>query len=702
MKIKTVVVALAIAGAFLPLLSQTAPIQGFTLRSSEAQRGLEEKLKSLPRAENSRRNHQILTEDPHVAGTPGGKKVADFIHSEFQRYGIASQLVEYEVLLSYPETVEVQLLRPVEAELANPEEGYEIDKDTSDSRVDPPWHAYAASGDVTGQVVYVNYGRTEDYDWLERRGVEVKGRIALARYFKGYRGGKSLEAEKRGVAALMIYSDPADDGFTQGEVYPHGPWGPASHVQRGANVYDFKVPGDPLTPGWASTPEAKRISVEESEILPKIPTVPLSYGDATQILENLAGDPVPAGWQGGLPYTYHVGPGPAEVRVHLSITRERRKIYDIIGTIEGSEEPEKRVVLSNHHDAWVYGGVDPSSGTATLLELARVFGELSKQGWKPRRTIVLGCWDAEEYTLTGSTEWGEQNAEALRSGAIACLNVDSSVSGSQFSASAVPSLRRFVVEATRAIQDPGGEETVFEKWSRSQERGNIRGYAVKVESQLPVDIGILGSGSDYTVFFNFLGVPSIDMLFDGPYGVYHSQYDDHFWMSRFGDPGFRYSRAMVSLWGLMATRLANADILPFEYDEYARDLGKYADDLEALGGESVDFKPLRASIQEFSAAAAEAQSKIVEMLAAGVSAGDAKRVNRALMQVERDFTRPEGIPGRPWFKHQIYAPLPSYEAETFPGPREALIARDPVVARQQLANLTESIGRAASTLKSLR
>ncbi len=702
MKINSVAVLLAISGAFLPVIGQTNPIQGFTLQSSESQRVLEEKLRTMPRAENSRRNHQILTEDPHVAGTPGGKKVAEFIHSEFQRHGVPSQLVEYEVLLSYPETVEVQLLRPVEADLANPEEGYEVDKDTFDSRVDPPWHAYAASGDVSAQVVYVNYGRAEDYEWLERLGVQVKGRIALARYFKGYRGGKSLEAEKRGVAALIIYSDPADDGFAQGDVFPFGPWGPASHVQRGANVYDFKVPGDPLTPGWASTPGARRISVEESEILPKIPTVPLSYADASQILENLAGDPVPSGWQGGLPHTYHVGPGPAEVRVHLSITREKRKIYDIIGRIEGSEEPERMVILSNHHDAWVYGGVDPSSGTATLLELARVFGELSRQGWKPRRTIVLGCWDAEEYTLTGSTEWGEQNAEALRGGAIACLNVDSSVSGNQFSASAVPSLRRFLVEATREIQDPGGEETVFEKWSRSQESGNIRGYAVKVESRQPVDIGILGSGSDYTVFFNFLGIPSIDMLFDGPYGVYHSQYDDHFWMSRFGDPGFRYNRTMVSLWGLMATRLANADILPFEYEEYARDLAKYANDLETLGGESLDLKPLRGSIQAFGEAAAAAQSQIDRMLAVGVTVEDARRVNQALMMVERDFTRPEGIPGRPWFKHQIYAPLPSYQAETFPGPREALIEKDSDRARRQLANLADSINRAATTLGSLR
>ncbi len=702
MKINSVAVLLAISGAFLPVIGQTNPIQGFTLQSSESQRVLEEKLRTMPRAENSRRNHQILTEDPHVAGTPGGKKVAEFIHSEFQRHGVPSQLVEYEVLLSYPETVEVQLLRPVEADLANPEEGYEVDKDTFDSRVDPPWHAYAASGDVSAQVVYVNYGRAEDYEWLERLGVQVKGRIALARYFKGYRGGKSLEAEKRGVAALIIYSDPADDGFAQGDVFPFGPWGPASHVQRGANVYDFKVPGDPLTPGWASTPGARRISVEESEILPKIPTVPLSYADASQILENLAGDPVPSGWQGGLPHTYHVGPGPAEVRVHLSITREKRKIYDIIGRIEGSEEPERMVILSNHHDAWVYGGVDPSSGTATLLELARVFGELSRQGWKPRRTIVLGCWDAEEYTLTGSTEWGEQNAEALRGGAIACLNVDSSVSGNQFSASAVPSLRRFLVEATRGIQDPGGEETVFEKWSRSQESGNIRGYAVKVESRQPVDIGILGSGSDYTVFFNFLGIPSIDMLFDGPYGVYHSQYDDHFWMSRFGDPGFRYNRTMVSLWGLMATRLANADILPFEYEEYARDLAKYANDLETLGGESLDLKPLRGSIQAFGEAAAAAQSQIDRMLAVGVTVEDARRVNQALMMVERDFTRPEGIPGRPWFKHQIYAPLPSYQAETFPGPREALIEKDSDRARRQLANLADSINRAATTLGSLR
>ncbi len=695
--------AVGVSLSFLFAYSQDPkPIPGFAPGSLAVQRELEGKLKSLPRAENARRNHLRLTEDPHVAGTPGGKAVADFIHSEFKRYGVPVEMVEYDVLLSYPETVDVRMVRPIEVELANPEEGYDGDKDSFDSRVDPPWHAYAASGEVTSQVVYVNYGRAEDYDRLERLGIDVRGKIALARYFKGYRGGKSLEAERRGVAALIIYSDPADDGYVQGDVYPSGPWGPGSHVQRGANVYDFKVPGDPLTPGWASTKGARRIAEEESEILPKIPTLPLSSDDASNILENLAGVAAGAEWQGGLPFTYHLGPGPAEVSVDLEITRERRTIYDIIGRIEGSEEPDQFVILSNHHDAWVYGGVDPSSGTASLLELARVFGQLSAEGWKPRRTLILAAWDAEEYTLTGSTEWGEENAEAMRRGAVACLNVDASTSGGLFSASAVPSLRRFIIDVARDIGDPGGERSVFEKWAASRDGGNIRGYAVNVESRLPVDIGILGSGSDYTVFFNFLGVPSVDMLFDGPYGVYHSQYDNHAWMSRFGDPGFRYHRTMSSLWGVMAVRLANADLLPFDYEEYGRDLALYVKDLEPLAADHLDLKPLRDAVDAFTEAAVQAAQRTEKMLTEGADRARLKKFNEALMKVERDFTVAEGIPGRPWFKHLIYAPLPSYQAETLPGVREALVEKDWTRAERQRDVLVAAVRRAAATLEGIR
>ncbi|UCF36921.1 MAG: M28 family metallopeptidase [Acidobacteriota bacterium] len=676
-------------------------IPGFSLEGSRKQRALEEELQERPRTENSRKFHRILTADPHVAGTPGSKKVADFIYSEFKRFGLEAELVEYDVLLSRPRKVELELIEPEKVKLANPEAGYSVDEDSQDPRVDPPWHAYSASGEVTADVVYVNYGRPEDYDRLEAMGIDVRGKIAIVKYFKGYRGGKSMEAEARGVRALIIYSDPIDDGYVQGDAYPKGPWGPASHVQRGANVYDFKVPGDPLTPGWPSTPEARRIKIEESEILPKIMTIPLSYADATHILENLSGPVVPKGWQGGLPFTYHVGPGPAKVRLELDITRERGTIYDIIGRIEGSEEPEKEIILSNHHDAWVYGAVDPSSGTATMLELARVLGELSAEGWKPKRTIVFGSWDAEEFTLTGSTEWGEQRAERLSKDGVVCLNVDASTSGSTFAASAVPSLREFIISATRDVKDPKAEGSVYDSWVKPSDEANIRGYAVSVESGRPVDIGILGSGSDYTVFFNHLGIPSLDMLFDGPYGVYHSQYDSYYWMEQFGDPGFHYHTAMVTLWGVMATRLANADILPFDYAEYGRDLKLYAEDLAKVAPAGFDLGPLFRSIDTFTASSAQANQRIQAVSRQTFSQELKERINRSLMQVERDFMHPEGIPGRPWFKHLVYAPLPSYEAETFPGIREAIVAGDLERAAEQRDIVAAALKKAAGTLEAI-
>ncbi|MGI8784192.1 MAG: M28 family metallopeptidase [Acidobacteriota bacterium] len=678
--------------------AQQSGITGFTAATSSSQRQIEKTLLEFPSPERCRQYHARLTREPHVAGTPGGKQVADFIYAEFQRAGIPTELVQYDVLLSYPRKVELEMRVPETVRLANPEMAYDAAGDTAHAAIDPPWNAYSASGELTGQIVYANYGNAEDYDQLAKLGIDVRGRIVLARHFQGYRGGKSLEAERRGVAALIFYSDPADDGYIQGDVYPAGPWGPESHVQRGANVYDFKVPGDPLTPGWASTSQARRLALDETEVLPRIPTVPISYADAAHLLKNLAGPAVPRPWQGGLPFTYHVGPGPAEVYLNLEITRERRPIYNIIGTITGSQEPEKTVVLSNHHDAWVFGAVDPSSGTATMIELAHTLGKLLSQGWRPRRTIVLGCWDAEEYTLTGSTEWGEQHAERLRSGGVACLNVDASVSGHTFAATAVPSLRRFIIEATRACRDPNSSQTIFEKWTGARE-GNIRGYSVSVPGDQPVDIGILGSGSDYTVFFNFLGMPSVDMLFDGPYGVYHSRYDNHFWMSRIGDPGFRYHAAMASVWGLMATRLADADILPFEYQESGRDLKKYAADIQKLAPAELPWSTLVDAIDRFAAAAARAQKKIDGLLAGSVGRGEAQRINALLLKVERDFTSPEGLPGRPWFKHLVYAPLPSYKAETFPGVREALVEKDPTRARRQLELLVAAIQRARETLE---
>jgi len=496
------------------------------------------------------------------------------------------------------------------------------------------------------------------------------------------------------VAALITYSDPAEDGYVQGDVYPRGPWGPETHVQRGANVYDFIVPGDPLTPGWASVPGARRIAEGESRILPRMMSAPLSFKDARVLLEALDGPVRPAGWQGGGPFAYHVGPGPARVRLKLDIPRETRTIRDIIARIPGTDpDPavaRQVVLLSNHHDAWTYGGVDPSSGTATALELGRSLGELRRRGFSPRRTLVIGVWDAEEFTLTGSTEWGEEHRDLLSRDAVACLNVDASTSGDRLAMSATPSLRPFLYEAARAVADPKGRGTVYDVWGAG-EGANIRGYGVAAgEKTAEPGVDILGSGSDYTVFFNHLGIPSVDLLFDGPYGVYHSAYDSHEWMRRHGDPGFAYHAAMARLWGVMALRLANADAMPFDFATYGRELIAYIDDLEGVA----KGKNLALDL-----GAARSQARRLAALSPLFPGAADRDTAEPLRLAERDLLAPDGIPDRPWFRHLVYAPLPSYAAETLPGVREAVVAGDSARAARQAAVLADAIRRVADRLR---
>ena len=654
-----------------------------------------------------------LTSEPHVAGTPGDRRVTDFIFDEFQRDGLNPQIVEYRVLLSYPRRISVELLREGKPplQLANPEPAIQDDPDTevADPLARVPWNAYSPSGDVTAPVVYANYGTAADYDQLEQLGVSVRGKIVLIRYFHGYRGGKSQEAEKRGAAGVVVYSDPADDGAARGRVYPKGPWGPMGHFQRGAVVYDFLVPGDPLTPGWASTDSAPRIPPAESKILPKIPMVPLSALEAREILKRLRGHAAPGSWQGGLRFTYHLGAD--KLKVHLTLEMEDRvtPIWDVVGTIPGTEEPERLVILGNHHDAWVYGAVDPASGTAAMLETARSFGELLKRGFRPRRTMVFGSWDAEEYTLTGSTEWGEQFESKLKQNGVVCLNVDSATSGRNFTVSAVPALIPALMEATAAVRDPATGASVYERWKGSRGESDIRSYARPGLSG-PVPFGVLGGGSDFMVFLQHNGVPSADMIFDGPYGVYHSLYDDYLWMKRFGDPGFRYHAAMSRLWGLLAMRFADADVLPLDYSMYAREIVGYLQSLEKLAPAEFgvnEIQPLIVKAQAWEQAAALLADQVErlrkrsfpqESTSAGNSSPESRAAfaatNAALMAQERALLDPDGIPGRPWFRHLVYAPLPSYDAETLPGLREALEARDFERARAQAAVLGRALDRA--------
>lgn len=688
--------------AVLPSLvvAQQPRLKGFTPKRSEWQREYERKLLPLPQPAECDALLRELTRTPHVAGTPGNARVHKFIADEFRKAGLEVETPTYDVLLSYPKRGTLEIVGDPSVALARREEPIPSDTDSASPDVAGPWIAYGSNCDLTAEVVYVNRGAAADYDELARRGIDVRGKIALARYFGGYRGGKSLEAEKRGVSALLVFSDPIDDGWFQGGVYPDGPWGPPSHFQRGANVYDFNIPGDPLTPGWASVAGAKRIPESEATTLPKMPMMPLSARDAAEILSRLGGNPVAEGWQGvAIADTYRTGPGP--VRLHLVIenTREVRPITNVIGTLRGSELPDEIVLLSNHNDAWEYGAVDPSSGTATMISLARAFGQLVKDGYRPRRTIVFGSWDAEEYTLTGSTEWGEQHETNLRKNAVACINVDASTSGPIFTASASPLMFEIVRAVAADVPDPGAPgKSVGQVWRERSGKANIRGYGAASAEASDQPISILGSGSDYTVFFNKLGVPSVDLVFDGPYGVYHSVYDSYHWMATQGDPGFKYHAAMACYAGLMALRLANADALPLDGSAYGKEIAGYVDDIASLPAAATAAKELadlKAAAIAWSAAAAKRQEAIETRVASGkFAADDAKAANAWFMSLERALLAEEGLPDRFWFRHLVYAPLPSYAAETLPGIREAVLAsRDP---RPQIALLTAKLKTATA------
>jgi N-acetylated-alpha-linked acidic dipeptidase len=668
------------------------PIPGFSASRAAGQRALEATLAHELSTETTGSYFRYLTEEPHPAGSERNYQLAEYTRDRFIEFGLENvELRRYDVYLPFPRAVSVRMIAPIEYEASLKEDGYPVDKDSYASEVGITYVGMSASGDVTGQLIYAHSGNPEDYDWLESQGIDPRGKIAIVRYSVpySYRGFKAWEAERRGVRALIIYSDPMEDGYRKGDVFPDGPWGPESHIQRGAISYDFIVPGDPLTPGWASVEGAQRISIEEARSAPRIIAVAMSWRDAKPLLENLGGPVAPHDWQGGLPITYHVGPGPAEVRVQVDMDDRVRPIWVVTGEVRGSREPNRRVVLGNHRDAWVYGGVDPSSGSATLLELARVLGKMAGEGRRPDRTLTLASWDAEEMHLTGSTEWGEELAESLAEETIAYLNVDSSTAGPDFTAGAVASLNPVLVSVLRDVRDPNTRGSVLDAWKRLK----------AVDQDVDLVDNELGSGSDYTVFLNYLGIPIIDMTFDGPYGVYHSQFDNYYWMTHFGDPGFRYMTAMAEVWGRLALRLANADVYPFDFELYADRVDGF---LTALDGQpgvagNLDLTAARDAVAAWRRDGAQLNEGIASELARGE--GERLRaVNDLLLQAEKAFLLDDGIPDRPWFKHALYAPRYTYAAMSLPGVQEAVDEKDWERARSQLALLTASIQRVSEIL----
>ncbi len=671
-----------------------------------AEQVIEQKFLAVPDARLAEEHLRTLTIAPHIAGSPEDRKTAEYVAQKFREAGLETEIVEYSIWMNLPQEISVDILYPKIARRHAPRpEHVAEDPFQDDPRVTPAFNGYSPSGDVEAEVVYANYGRPEDFKRLEEMKVEVKGKIVLVRYGKNYRGVKSYVAQQHGAAGVIIYSDPIDDGYFKGDVYPAGPWRPETAVQRGSVLYNFIYPGDPTTPGTASTSNAERVPPEKAASLPRIPTTPLSYGDASAILEYLEGKASPREWQGALPFTYHVGPGPVRVKMHLKQDYRMRAIWDVIGTIRGRQSPDEWVVGGNHRDAWVYGAVDPNSGTAAMLESVHGLGELLKSGWKPKRTIVIGSWDAEEEGLIGSTEWGEQHERELAK-AVAYFNMDVAVSGPNFTASAVPSLKQYLRDLAKDVPGPGGA-SVYADWRKQKPKKDEDSALGGGQDHPPnapdadVRVGDLGSGSDYVVFLQRLGVPSADVSSSGDYGVYHSAFDDFTWFKKFGDPNFLYEQQMARYFGLELLRMADTHVLPYDYAVYGREIGVYLETAQkkadaAFPAQKLDFSAAQAAAKRLAAAG----SKIASVQSAPPA--DAAALNQTLREAERAFLMPSGLPNRPWYRHAIYAPgeYTGYAAVVIPGVNEGVDAGDRARAERGLADVTDAINRVAGVLES--
>lgn len=696
-------VFLPVAGARWTCEAQDTERQvpfGYTHFQHEA--AVEERFLAVPSAKLAGQELKLLTAKPHLAATPEDRQTALYVAEKFRAAGLHTEIVPYRVLLNWPVVVHVEAFDASGKLLMSgpTREHVQGDPYQDNPQVVMPFNGSSASGDLIGEVVYANYGRPEDFVQLASQHIDLRGKIVIMRYGANFRGVKVDLAEQHGAAGVLLYSDPHDDGYFRGDAYPNGPWRPATSVQRGSVQFLFQYPGDPETPGFASTPDlpdTMRVSPEGNQ--PHIISIPISYHDAAPILQALGGPGAPTDWQGGLPFRYHLGPG--GVRVHLVSQQDykRRMIWDVIGTIPGSELPGEQVIVGNHRDAWVYGAADPVSGTAAMLEAIHGVGELLRNGWRPRRTLIFCSWDGEEEGLIGSTEWVEQNGNDM-SRVVAYFNTDIGVSGPAFTATAVPSLKNFVREIAQTAPS-ALQGTVYDQWRLSQ-AGNdeISSKMAAPDAGKEVPVGDLGSGSDFTPFLQHEGVPSTQVASTGAYGVYHSTFDDYKWYVMNADPHFLYLQQMARVLGLEALRMADADVLPYDYEAYARAIGAFLDFAQSKANDaglgSLDFTLARSADSRFASAAARVRAL---QLAPPVNPA---QLDAALRTVESDLLAPAGLPGRPWYRHLIFAPgiFTGYAPVVLPGVNEAIDAHDPKLAQEQLSELAGALNRAAQTLDS--
>ena len=710
------------AGTLVPWKSRVAaddqPLYGYSAESSRVERQWEEKLRAIPSPDNLRAYLQRLSARPHNVGSPYDKDNAEWIASKFKEFGLDTQIESFSVLYPTPKERLVELVDGGPHFAAKLQEPVVPEDPTSNQTAEqlPTYNAYSIDGDVTAPLVYVNYGLPEDYDILDRLGISVKGAIIIARYGHSWRGIKPQVGAEHGAVGCLIYSDPRDDGYAGGDVFPEGAWRPSEGVQRGSVQDSTVYMGDPLTPGVGATADAKRIPIAESKSLTKIPVLPISYADAQPLLAAITGRVAPRTWQGGLPITYHLGPGAAKVHLKMLSNWDMKPLYDVIGKVPGSTIPDEWVIRGNHHDAWVNGAEDPLSGAVAVLEEARAIGELLKQGWKPKRTIIYCAWDGEEPGLLGSTEWVETHADELRKHAVVYINSDSNSRG-YFALEGSHSLEHFINDVARDVQDP---ETKLSAWKREQLK-EIEGAKTpealrELRSRHDLRLEMLGGGSDHAPFINFAGVASLGIGFGGEDGggIYHSIYDDFYWYTHFSDKDFVYGRALAQAGSTSVVRMADADLLPFQFSDFADDVKMYVREVEKFADKQreeiqetnqklaegmyeatadpryswvtpkkeevpphLNFAPLDNAVESLERSSAEYQKALDRVSANGgaaLASASVKDVNEMLIQCEHKLTTPEGLPGRFWYKHELYAPgvYTGYAAKAIPAVREGL------------------------------
>jgi N-acetylated-alpha-linked acidic dipeptidase len=654
-------------------------LRGFPVEEARQRKPFEDRLRATAESNKIREYMTRMASEPHHAGSPAGKAVAEFAAAKFREFGLEAKLETFEVLLPYPTQRQLEILSPVRHTAKLREQVVKEDPDSNDANQLPTFNAYSGNGDVTAQVVYANFGLQEDYNWLRLKGVDVRGKIVLVRYGRSFRGIKPKVAAENGAIGCLIYSDPKEDGFYQGDIYPKGPFRPPHGVQRGS-VMDLPLyPGDPLTPGKPSVSGVARLKVEEAKSIQRIPVLPISWEDAKPILEQIDGDMAPAEWRGAMPVPYKIGAGPVTVRLKVSQDNATRTIYDVVARLRGTVHPDQYVVYGNHHDAWVNGAADPISGAASVLEAARILSKAAQQGWKPKRSIVFALWDAEEYGLIGSTEYAEKHRDDLVKNAVAYFNSDTTLRG-PMSIQASPSLEKFIEEWLRDSPDPGSGRSLLEA-------SNQKAYKA----------GALGSGSDYTAFAHHLGIASLNAGFDGNMsGVYHSVYDSLRWFQYFGDPDYVFTTSFAGFMATGLARLADAHMVPFDFGRVARYLSDTVEELKKLPkAKHVNLDPVERETERV-AAAAKAWGQTVRQLEprfASLDRQKLRRVNEMVYTAERLLTNPAGLPGREWYRNLLSAPgkYTGYGAKTLPGIREALEGGRSEEAQQQAKVLAEAL-----------